>query len=379
MLKRVHVDNYTSLVDFDLRIAEPVTLLLGPNGSGKSAVLGALRKIRGFLRSLRPLEQLFPRSSLTRWRSQLEQVFVIEVEGNGGGYVFRLVVGHDPDRDVNRVKEESLEFDGSPLYRFRAGDVTLFRDDGSEGPTFPADTRFSGARGLYDRSETRKLTWFKGWFDRLVCVSIDPGAIDPRAESEDVDLYQTTANFASWYRHQSQEALDRATDLNEWLKGLWRGFQFMTLSKEGARTRVLRAQFDWPAPSTPESPSFALGFEELSHGQRSLVILYAILAFSARDGALICIDEPDNFVSLREIQPWLMELLDVCRTGAAQTILVSHHPELIDPLARPYGISLERDRTGATRARPFRETVHPDSPLGPSELVARGWDDAPAE
>lgn len=379
MLKRVYVDNYSSLDDFELRISGPVSLLLGPNGSGKSAVLDTLRKIRAFLRGVRPLEQLFPFHSLTRWRAEREQVFEIEVEGSGGTYVFRLVIEHDEVRYVNRVREESVEFDRAPLYRFHTGDVTLFRDDGTEGPTFPADPRFSGARGLYDRAETRRLTWFKGWFDRSLCVSIDPTAIDPRAESEDVDLYQTAANFASWFRHQSQEAPDRATKLNEYLKELWRGFQFLTLQKEGTRIRVLRAQFDWPRPAPPEFPSFALGFEELSYGQKSLVILYAILAFSARDGALICLDEPDNFVALREIQPWMIDLVDVCRAGEAQAIFVSHHPELVDFLARPYGISFERDEAGSTRARPFRETVDPESPLRPSELVARGWDDVPAE
>ena len=37
MLKRIHIDNYKCLTNFDLRFGD-LTLLLGVNGCGKSAV-----------------------------------------------------------------------------------------------------------------------------------------------------------------------------------------------------------------------------------------------------------------------------------------------------------------------------------------------------
>lgn len=45
---------------------------------------------------------------------------------------------------------------------------------------------------------------------------------------------------------------------------------------------------------------------ELSDGQRYLLALYMILHFLMAKGHTVFIDEPDNFISLREIQPWLL-------------------------------------------------------------------------
>ena len=52
-------------------------------------------------------------------------------------------------------------------------------------------------------------------------------------------------------------------------------------------------------------------FREISDGQRQLIVLYTVLE-TLRAGlfSTVIIDEPDNFVSLREIQPWLENLND---------------------------------------------------------------------
>ena len=45
---------------------------------------------------------------------------------------------------------------------------------------------------------------------------------------------------------------------------------------------------------------------ELSDGQRYLITLCMILHFLISRGDTVFLDEPDNFISLREIQPWLL-------------------------------------------------------------------------
>ena len=47
MLKRLYVDNYKCLTNFDIRFAE-LTLLLGANGCGKSAVFEVIGKTARF-------------------------------------------------------------------------------------------------------------------------------------------------------------------------------------------------------------------------------------------------------------------------------------------------------------------------------------------
>ncbi len=45
MIKRLYIDNYKCLVNFDLKLDE-LSLLLGPNGVGKSSVLDVVYALR---------------------------------------------------------------------------------------------------------------------------------------------------------------------------------------------------------------------------------------------------------------------------------------------------------------------------------------------
>lgn len=43
--------------------------------------------------------------------------------------------------------------------------------------------------------------------------------------------------------------------------------------------------------------------------------------------------EPENFLALPEIQPWLLQMADKVEQEACQIFFISHHPELINYLA----------------------------------------------
>ena len=83
----------------------------------------------------------------------------------------------------------------------------------------------------------------------------------------------------------------------------------------------------------------------------------------------VVIDEPDNYVGLPELQPWVLsmrELLD----DEHQAILISHHPEILGNAGEEDGIYLWRDsHTLPTRIGPLKV---PEG-LSAAEAVARGW------
>ena len=133
--------------------------------------------------------------------------------------------------------------------------------------------------------------------------------------------------------------------------------------------RVLQATIRSPRGKTIEVP-----FSDLSEGQRTLIALYVLLYCAVTENSTLLIDEPDNFIALAEIQPWLMRLLDRVDEQNAQVILVSHHPELLDQLAGQGGVLLDRPDGGETRVRPFEPPE--DSGLKASEIIARGWESA---
>ncbi|HAX75624.1 MAG TPA: ATPase, partial [Cyanobacteria bacterium UBA11372] len=58
MLKRVYIDNFRCLVNFELDV-DAINLFLGYNGSGKSTVFEALHKIQAFVSGDSKVEGIF--------------------------------------------------------------------------------------------------------------------------------------------------------------------------------------------------------------------------------------------------------------------------------------------------------------------------------
>ena len=83
------------------------------------------------------------------------------------------------------------------------------------------------------------------------------------------------------------------------------------------------------------------------------------------------IDEPDNYLALREIQPWLAEAVARCGDSLEQIVVVSHHPTTIDYMAGAHGRWFSRESDG-----PVRVTEEPKAESGGlsiSENIIRGW------
>ena len=80
MIKRLYVDNYKCLVNFDLPLQE-LSLLLGPSGVGKTSVLDIVYALRQLLSGDAKVtdRDVFPNRTLTRWQSRNLQVFELDV------------------------------------------------------------------------------------------------------------------------------------------------------------------------------------------------------------------------------------------------------------------------------------------------------------
>ena len=98
-----------------------------------------------------------------------------------------------------------------------------------------------------------------------------------------------------------------------------------------------------------------------------------MVRLAAGQGYTLFLDEPDNYLALTEIQPWLVGLADACGADVPQAVLCSHHPELIDYLGGDRGLVLKRESSGATVVRPASELAV-EGGLKLSEVIARGWE-----
>ena len=371
MFKRIYIDNYKCLVNFDLRLQD-LTLLLGQNGTGKTSVLDVVYALRRLLEgSARVTDRdVFPPSSLTRWQKRDVQSFRLDVELEGDVFGYRLDVEHDRLGRRARIIRETLSKSGGLLFSFAEGDVQLYRDDHTEGPTFKSDWRESALARVAPVEHNVALTRFLDFMRGVLVCRIDPPALASEAAGEDPILARDARNFVDWYRHVLQERPHLYQEYVEVLGGALGGLRSLDLGKAGVDTRALTAVFG----DADEAHEY--GFRELSEGQRALVVLYAITCL-AMEGTALFIDEPVNYVGLREIQPWLISLADACGDSLPQAVLCSHHPEVIDYLGGERGVLLWRDGLSPTRLESVAEALEStnrDTPLRLSQLMARGWE-----
>ena len=327
MLKRIHIDNYKCFSNFDLTFGD-LTLLLGANGCGKSAMIEVVGMLRDFIRGDGRVGKLFPAADLGKWTKKFEQSFELEFDLDDAIFLYRLVVKHDPERRLARVKREALTCNDRPLFEFANREVQLYLDDHSEGPKYFFDWTQSGIAPVAERPDNKRLGAFRDRACRFVTLFLDTRDIEIGSEAATDRLSDGGENFASWYRGRLQENPRRVFEAMDRLRDVLPGFADLKLVEKGSDYRELQVEFAPPGGTAGNN----YRFDQLSDGQRALIVHYLLLFADDADRTLF-LDEPDNYIALPELQPLLAELEDGCGDDLPQTILISHHPEAMDFLA----------------------------------------------
>ena len=365
MLTRLYIDNFRCFVNFEYRPARR-QLIVGRNGTGKSSLLDALLFVRQFVVRGDTFDTLLIQNQRTRWLNQTQQTFELEAALDARTYVYHLVIEPWGEPPRPRVVSETVTLDGQSIFEFADGEVHLFNDRFERKVTYPFDWSRSALATIIPRRDNQLLTRFKLWLSGLLCFRINPFAMGLRAEGENLAPNVDLSNIAAWYRHLVQADPKQNANMLDSLRASLDAFTFLQLEPVGENVRLLVAEF------VHGGKSIKFGLSELSEGQRCLISLYAILHFVLARGCTVILDEPDNFVSLREIQPWLMAVTDAIEENKGQILLISHHPELINQWAPDCGVQFVRDGIGPVRVETFHGES--DSALSPAELIARGWE-----
>lgn len=368
MLKRIAIDNFRCFEKFEFR-PQSLQLLLGRNGSGKSSFLDALTRLRQVIYQSRPITEAFNSATRTRWSSQLQQSFELEVSGNDGSYSYRLVLQHNEYGLGVGIIDELLAFNGTPLVQFTPKGVDVTSDAGKT-VRYGINNQQSSLTVIPSGAQWKRLAWFRDWIGGLYCLRVNPARMSSTTARAINHPSFDFSDFVSWYMHLVLEQSNETVRLRDSLRTVVPNFDSMVLRDSGKQRimTVLLSRDD--AVGAPDLAEY--DFEELSDGQRALISLYTVLACAMSKGRLVLFDEPDNYISLAEIQPWLLALTDKVEMGGAQAIIVSHHPELLNQLAPQHGILFRRENGAAVRIEDYK----PSSPglLTPAEEIARGWE-----
>jgi predicted ATPase len=344
---------------------------MGPNGGGKSTLFEALFSIRRLLIDNARISDVFSPDDLTAWVDKTKnstQTFELDIFGQEGLFKYKIVVSHNLGERKQRIELESLSFNEKPLFEFKQGEVRLFHDDHTPGPRYLFDWTLSALTTIpTNRPDNTKLTWFKNWIRTLFVIALQPKTMKSVSIEESDWIDRSGSNFASWYRYISQEHQDKVFQLTEKLRQTIPGFYAFKLEQAG-KSRELKVGF---IGADDKASSTYFDFEQLSDGQRVLVVLYSLLVGLKDQEYTLFLDEPENYVALFEIQPWLTQLQDSCGEGIRQTVIISHHPELVDFLGPETGKWIEREPLGPSRTKEL--TIDEESGMKLSEQIARGW------
>lgn len=384
MLTRVYIDNFRSFVNFEYR-PERKQLLLGANGSGKSSLLDAIRYVKRFIEGD---ENPFTQSTRTRWQDKPLQVVEIEALLDGKRYEYRVEIGFKSETKQASVNLESLKVSGATAFELANGEIRFFSNGSGGATAVPLETTRSALHlSQLSNSNVRR---FVEWMDSVHCFRIDEyhDAMLESADSEERQPDYELENIAGWYRHLVGACPAENVEFLGSMKSALDGFQNLRFASEEDGVRKLRADFavaedakSYAASTGQMAPGarhpvvpwvMSCALSELSDGQRCLLSLYMILHFLIAKGHTVFIDEPDNFIALREIQPWLLKAEEAVEDHHGQLILISHHPEILNQWASRYGLRFFRENNGHIRTEKFN--ADPDGNLQPSELIARGWE-----
>lgn len=354
MLTRLSISNFKTLEDFVLELTPGISVLVGENGSGKSNLGDALLLLSRFARG-EAVHDLLSASSRSRWASKWALRFVLRFEDDGNVLDYDLLVAVDPSSGRVRVAAEHASRNGVPVFQANGGSVTLptrAQDKPLYHP-FPewqsylgiADSVKSSDRVEFTEASVRALHRLAHLIGNFHVLRLEPVRMSGRAEVSSTRLEPDGSNFGAWFRHFRLAATkEQFAAFLAAAAGPLPGLVDLEAVPVGEDATEVMASFI----ICGERCKFS--FRELSDGQRQLLCLYA-LTTSIEAGQVFLLDEPDNFLSLREIQPWLSELEALAVERGAQVLIASHGAEAMDFLASRKAWLFSRPDGSATRVR----------------------------
>jgi len=367
MINEIYIDNFRCLTNFRIKL-QGFQLFLGDNGSGKTTVLDALRYIQRLMHS-EHVEDIFNRNSLTIWDKRLNQTIGFSLMIDDEAYKYELTIEYANHDNKHRIKREELIWKDSTFFLFDGQEAHLYRINRNtskieEGAVFPADWGRSVIPTIAKCEDNKPLIRFREELEKILLINPVPLVVEDATASESRNLSKHAENFAQWYRHLLQEQPSIGYRAKQLLEDVLPGFEQLSL-KEIGQVRKLMTTF------RIAGKDHDFDFMNISSGQRQLIILYTVLeALRAGTFSTVLIDEPDNFVSMREIQPWLENLNNICEEQDKQALIISHHPEIVNRMARGAELWFSRQAESHVVVQPFPKIAE----LSPAEVMARGWE-----
>jgi len=351
VIRRLYVNNYRCLQNFDLPIGgKPSALLIGKNGAGKTTVGSVLEILQKIARGTNRVGELVKPKDFTRALTDAPMRFEIEVDLNSGVYGYSLALELPAGFKELRILEEKLTIDGKAVYTRDVAQVHLAKWGKDGTADFVIDWHLVALPIIQLYPPNDPLSVFKQWLAQMLVLRPIPGLIRGESDQETLQPNRLVTDIGAWFTGLLALAPSAYAKIDDYLKQVMPDLQEVRNPLIGADSRSMVFQF------ASEQGNVAIPFEDLSDGEKCFVICALVLAANSTYGPLVCFwDEPDNYLSLDEVGHFILALRKAFQSGG-QFIATSHNPEAIRRFSSENTLVLYRNsHLEPTVVRPLNE------------------------
>lgn len=318
MLKRIYVHNYKAFQNFELKFDDfGSSLFLGKNGSGKSSLVEVFKIFQKIGENTAQLSELIHKDDFNIIQPHIPIKLELEVEICNETIIYELLLEFPQNFDICRVKEEKLIVNNIDILNRSLGDVFYKTKDNKEIADFFLDWHMLALPIFNPRKqELDSVNKFKEWLSNIVILSPIPDNMTQRIDGNANKPDSNAENISSWITTLFSKKPRSYQYIDEFLKPI-----FPDLEEISTEDKELRFIFK------TENKQVIFKLSQLSSGERIFVLWSAILASVKLGQISLCVwDEPENYVSIIEIQQYFMTLHhNFYKT--AQFIATTHNPE----------------------------------------------------
>lgn len=357
MLQRLYVHNFRCLTNFEWSPNESNHhLLLGKNGAGKSSIGAVLAILQKLGQATNRVEDLLADSDFGY--GDMQTPLRIEIQAKLGKAVYHYSIAFDHPAAFTRIRvvDEAFKIDEQTIFGRKLGVVTM-----PKTTQFTLDWHSAGLTLIEPRESKSNIDQFTRWLAHMLILAPSPGQMQGDA-SDTGSLFpqRNLANLGAWFFGMHSTYPEAYGLVSSTLKQFLPEFNRIVFEQLGRNQRGMRLAFQ------ADGRDFDIEFSCLSDGEKCFFAAALAIAANQCYGPLLCFwDEPDNYVSLPEVQN-LIASLRRAFDGRGQLVVTSHDTQTI------LGFPLEQCAllTRKSRLEPARIKALDENQVGDSLINA---------
>lgn len=320
MLKKIYINNYKCLQNFEFNIEElNSAFLLGKNGSGKTTLFEVFEIFQMIGRGRTSLSEMIGIDSFSFSDTKLPIEFEITVEIDNKKFIYELSIEFPSHFHAPKIRNESLVVQNTAVFK-RDGGQTYIK----EIKEFLLDWHHVGLPLIMVRSENDPLSIFRNWLKNIIILSPCPAFFNKISKAESSTLLRDAKNIIDWARWLLSENPSLYIVISDFLKFRMPDLEMFKFENIGSDDRELSFIFK------EELTKYPIKFHQLSDGEKIFFLGAIVIAAQKNNPHLLCLwDEPDNFIGLVELDHFIVACRKAFESSQSQLIMTSHNPQVV--------------------------------------------------